>query len=418
MSERVFVIVGASLAGSRAAETLRAEGFDGRIVLIGLEDQLPYERPPLSKGYLLGKEERGKAFQHDEKWYADQRIELRPGTRVTAVDPAAHRVTLDDGEQVAYDKLLLATGSSPRTLDLPGGEGPRIHYLRTIEESEALGATLRSGGPLVVIGAGWIGLEIAAAARHYGCDVTVVETDRGPLRQVLGDEVSEIFRDLHRAHGVDFHFETQVRELGGIGDRITHAVLDDNVEVPASAALIAIGITPNVELARAAGLRVDDGVVTDAALRSSDPDVYACGDVMSAYHPLLHQHLRVEHWANALNSGPAAARSMLGQDVAYDRIPYFFTDQYDLGMELAGWFPRGGYDRVVFRGDPSIVDGKAPEFMAFWTRHGHVLAGMNVNVWDVQDDIQKLVRAGYTGQDVDLDRLADPSVPLDTLLAG
>ncbi|MDG4827549.1 FAD-dependent oxidoreductase [Asanoa sp. WMMD1127] len=418
MTDRVFVIVGASLAGAKAAETLRAEGFDGRVVLIGEEPQLPYERPPLSKGYLLGKDERGKAFPHDEAWYADQRIELRMGTRVIAVDPAAHEVTLDGGERVRYDKLLLATGSSPRTLDLPGGEGPRIHHLRTIEQSEALGRTLRAGDPVVVIGAGWIGLEIAAAAREFGCDVTVVETDRAPLRQVVGDEVAEVFRALHAAHGVDFRFDTQVREFGGIGDRLTHAVLDDNSEVPASAALIAVGITPNVELARGAGLRVDDGVVADAALRTSDPDVYAAGDVVSAYHPLFHQHIRVEHWANALNGGPAAARSMLGQEVSYDRLPYFFTDQYDLGMEMAGWLPRGGFDRVVFRGDPSIVDGKTPEFTVFWTRQGHVLAGMNVNVWDVQDDIQKLVRAGYSGKDVDLDRLADPSVPLDALLAG
>ncbi|WP_203705524.1 NAD(P)/FAD-dependent oxidoreductase [Asanoa iriomotensis] len=416
-TDRVFVIVGASLAGARAAQTLREEGFDGRVVLIGAEPHRPYERPALSKGYLLGKDERQKAFANEDDFYAAQGIELRLGTRVTSVDPAAHQVTLDDAETLGYDKLLLATGSSPRTLDLPGGEGPRIHHLRTIDESEALAATLRAGDPVVVIGAGWIGLEVAAAARGFGCDVTVVETDRAPLRQVLGDEVAGVFRALHEAHGVDFRFGTQARELGGIGDRVTHAVLDDNTEVPASAALIAVGITPNVELARAAGLPVDDGVVTDAALRTSDTDVYACGDVASSYHPLFHQHIRVEHWANALNGGPAAARSMLGQDVSYDRLPYFFTDQYDLGMELAGWFPRGGYDRVVFRGDPSIVDGKAPEFIAFWTRHGHVLAGMNVNVWDVQDDIQKLVRAGYTGKDVDLDRLADPSVPLDTLLA-
>ncbi|GIF73946.1 NAD(P)/FAD-dependent oxidoreductase [Asanoa siamensis] len=416
-TEPVFVIVGASLAGARAAETLRAEGFDGRVVLIGREPQLPYERPPLSKGYLLGKDERGKAFPHDQEWYDRQRIELRTGTVVTAVDPAAHTVTLDGGETLGYTKLLLATGSTPRTLDLPGGEGPRIHRLRTIEQSEALGATLRAGDPVVVIGAGWIGLEIAAAARTFGCDVTVVENDRAPLRHVLGDEVGTVFRALHEAHGVTFRFDTQVRELGGIGDRLTHAVLDDNTEVPASAVLIAVGITPEVELARDAGLRVDDGVVVDAALRTSDPDIYACGDVASAYHPLFHRHVRVEHWANALNGGPAAARSMLGQDVSYDRLPYFFTDQYDLGMELAGWFPRSGYDRVVFRGDPSIVEGKTPEFMVFWTRQRHVLAGMNVNIWDVQDDIQKLVRAGYSGQDVDLDRLADPSVPLDTLLA-
>ena len=413
-----FVIVGASLAGAHAASTLREEGFDGGIVLVGAEEDLPYERPPLSKGYLLGKEERQKAFVHDPAFYEEQRIELRLGTRARAIDPAGHQVALDSGESLPYRKLLLATGSSPRTLELPGGEGPRIHYLRTIEQSEALGARLRAGDPVVVVGAGWIGLEIAAAARHYGCDVTVVETDRAPLRQVLGDEVGAVFRALHEAHGVEFHFDTQVREFGGLGDRITHAVLDDNIEVPASAAVIAVGIAPNVELARSAGLRVDDGVVTDAALRTSDPDIHACGDVASSYHPLVHEHVRVEHWANALNGGPAAARSMLGHDVSYDRLPYFFTDQYDLGMEMVGWFPRGGYDRVVFRGDPSIVDGKAPEFVAFWTRRGHVLAGMNVNVWDVQDDIQKLVRAGYTGKDVDLDRLADPSVPLDTLLGG
>lgn len=307
MSERVFVIVGASLAGGRAAQTLREEGFDGRIVLVGAEPHLPYERPPLSKGYLLGKDERRKAFAHEDGYYAEQRIELRLGTRATAIDPGAHQVTLDGGETLGYDKLLLATGSSPRTLDLPGGEGPRIHYLRTIDESEALGATLRAGDPVVVIGAGWIGLEVAAAARGFGCDVTVVETDRAPLRQVVGDDVAAVFRALHEAHGVDFRFGTQVRELGGIGDRVTHAVLDDNTEVPASAALIAVGITPNVELARAAGLRVDNGVEVDAALRTSDPDIYACGDVASAYHPLFHQHIRVEHWANALNGGPDGA---------------------------------------------------------------------------------------------------------------
>ena len=410
------MIVGASLAGGKAAETLRDEGFDGRIVLIGAEDELPYERPPLSKGYLLGKEPREKAYLHDAEFYAERRIELRLGTRVTALDPAGHTVTLDGGERLAYDKLLLATGSAVRELELPGSDRPQVHYLRTMGQSTALGAVLRAGDPIVIVGAGWIGLEVAAAAREHGCDVTVVETDTLPLRRVLGDEVAAVFRDLHVAHGVEFHFDSELRELGGIGDRVTHAVLDDNTEVPASAALIAVGVVPEVTLAREAGLRVDNGVVTDAALRTSDPDVYACGDVASSYHPLLDRHLRVEHWANALNGGPAAARSMLGRQVSYDRVPYFFTDQYDLGMEWAGWFPPGGYDRVVFRGDPSIMDGKAPEFVAFWTRRDRVLAGMNVNVWDVQDDIQRLVRAGYGGTAVDLDRLADPTVPLSTVL--
>ncbi|HEX6968587.1 MAG TPA: FAD-dependent oxidoreductase [Micromonosporaceae bacterium] len=411
-----FVIVGASLAGTKAAETLRAEGFTGRVVLIGEEPEPPYDRPPLSKGYLHGTQERGKAYLHDPDWYATQGIELLLGRRVTDLDAGAHTVTLDGIERLRYDKLLLATGSRPRRLTVPGAEAAGVHYLRTIDQADALLAGLRAGGRVVVVGAGWIGLEVAAAARAHGCPVTVVETDALPLRRVLGDEVATVFRDLHLANGVDFRFGVGVREIVERDGRLTGMVLTDGSELAADLVAVGVGIEPATELARAAGLGVENGVVTDAALRTSDPDVYACGDVAASFNPLLGEHIRVEHWANALNGGPAAARSMLGQHVEFARVPYFYTDQYDLGMEYSGWVGSEGYDRVVFRGDPAIAGGKAPRFIAFWLRDGRVLAGMNVNVWEVVGTIQQLVRAGRAGRSVDQAALADPTVPLGDLL--
>jgi len=411
----MYLIIGASLAGAKAAQTLREEGYTGRLVLVGEETVRPYERPPLSKGYMAGKEPREKAFVHDAEWYQEHDVELILGRRATHLDTLNHAVTLDGFDQLRYDKLLLATGSRVRTLDVPGADAHGIRYLRTMDEAEALLAGLRTGGNVVVVGAGWIGLEVAAAAREHGCTVTVVEMAPLPLHAVLGHEVASVFRDLHEAHGVRFRFESGLREFGGVSGQLSNVVLDDDTEIPADLAVVGVGIRPATELAETAGLAVDDGVVTDASLRTADPDVYACGDVARFLSPLVGERIRVEHWSNALNGGPAAARSMLGQPVSYDRVPYFFTDQYDLGMEYAGWVPPRGYDRVVFRGDPSIVDGKTPEFVAFWTKEGRVLAGMNVNVWDVQDQIQALVRAGYAGDTVDLDRLADPSVPLDSL---
>jgi 3-phenylpropionate/trans-cinnamate dioxygenase ferredoxin reductase subunit len=417
--DRVFAIIGASLAGAKAAETLRAEGFTGRIVLVGEEIERPYERPPLSKGYLLGKDPRDKAYVHEAKWYADNDVELLLGRRATLLDAATHTVTLDGVETLRYDKLLLATGSRVRTLDVPGTELPSVRYLRTLDEADALLRAMRaaSGGRVVVVGAGWIGLETAAAAREHGAEVTVVELDSLPLRRVLGDEVAAIYRDLHLAHGVDFRFESGVREFRGTPDgKLTTVVLADGTELPADLAILGVGIRPATELAHSAGLAVEDGVVTDAALRTSDADVYACGDVAYSTNPLVGKRLRVEHWSNALNGGKAAAQSMLGQPVEYARVPYFFTDQYDLGMEYSGYVDPGGHDQVVLRGDPSIVDGKAPEFVAFWVSGGRVLAGMNVNVWDVQEQIQALVRAGYAGKPVDLAKLADPQVPLGDLV--
>jgi 3-phenylpropionate/trans-cinnamate dioxygenase ferredoxin reductase subunit len=419
---RVFVIVGASLAGAKAAEQLRQDGFTGQVVLIGAESELPYERPPLSKGYLLGTQPREKAYVHDLPWYAEQNVALRLGVRVTALDAAAHTVTIDGAETLRYDKLLLTTGSRVRELPIPGTDLAGVHYLRSMRESDVLRERLVPGARVVIIGAGWIGLETAAAARERGASATVIERDTLPLRRVLGDEVAAIFRDVHVAHGVDFRFDSGVQSLEGESGSVTHVVLTDGSRLPADAVLIGVGIQPNVELAAAAGLEIDNGVVTDENLRTSDPDIYAAGDVASFYAPLIGERIRIEHWANALNGGKAAGSSMAGNGKPYDRVPYFYTDQYttapSIGMEYAGHVTPGGYDRVVFRGSPSFSADSSPEFLVFWTQQGRVLGGMNVNVWDVQDQLQALVRAGYAGTPVDLDRLADPSVPLADLVGG
>lgn len=417
MTAETFVIVGASLAGGKAAETLREEGFDGRVVLVGAETEPPYERPPLSKGYLAGSDERSAAFLHESTWWADHDIDWRPGTAAVGLDLESRTVALHPTDTITYDRLLIATGSAVRTLDLPGSDLEGVRYLRTLDQSDALLAAFRRGEPVVVVGAGWIGLETAAAARGHGCPVTVLETAALPLQRVLGDEVATVYRDLHVAHGVDFRFGAGLREFRGSGGALRAVVLDDGTELEAGTAVVGVGIRPVTELAAAAGLTVDNGIVTDAHLRTSDPFVYACGDVANSFNPLLGRQLRVEHWANALNGGPAAARSMLGGTEEYAPLPYFFSDQYDLGMEYSGWVAPGDYDRVVFRGDPSSTGPNAPEFVAFWLRDEAVLAGMNANIWDVNEDIQGLVKAGLDGRTADPAKLADPDVPLPDTLA-
>ena len=405
MSEDAYLIVGASLAGAKAAETLRAEGFAGRVVLIGAESELPYERPPLSKDYLLGKSPRDKIYVHPEQWYTEHDIELQLGVTVTEIDPAAHRVTVADGGSQPYAKLLLTTGSAARPLPVPGADLDGVVYLRTAGDSDRLKAALESASRVAVIGAGWIGLETAAAARTAGAEVTVLEALELPLLRVLGPETARVFAELHRDHGVDMRFEIGVAEITGRAGRATGVRLTDGTRVDADLVIVGVGITPNTQLADAAGLEVSNGIVVGADLLSSNPDIYAAGDVASAFNPLFGKHIRLEHWANALNQPPAAARSMLGQPVSYDRVPYFYTDQYDLGMEYSGYVEPAGYDQVVFRGDTA-----AREFIAFWLDPGRrVLAGMNVNIWDVNDAIQALVRSG---QPTDPDALRDPAVDL------
>jgi 3-phenylpropionate/trans-cinnamate dioxygenase ferredoxin reductase component len=403
-----YLIVGGGLAGANAAQTLREQEFHGAVVLIGEESARPYERPPLSKGYLQGGVQRDQIYVHPPGWYAEHDIELRLGTPAVALDPAAHQVALADGSRLDYTKLLLATGCEPRRLSLPGAEQDRVHYLRRLADSDRIRTTLRSAERVVLIGAGWIGLEVAAAARAAGVAVTVLESAQLPLLRVLGPEAAQVFSDLHRDHGVDLRCGAQPTEITGAGGAADGVLLGDGSHLAADAVIVGIGVTPNTGLARAGGLEVEDGVRVDARLQSSQPDIYAAGDLANAWHPVLGRHLRIEHWANALHQGQTAAKAMLGQDVIYDRLPYFYTDQYDLGMEYTGHVESGGYDRVVFRGEPA-----SREFIAFWLDDDRVLAGMNVNVWDVDNSIGALVRSG---KPVDVGLLTDPHVPLEALL--
>lgn len=381
-----FVIVGGGLAAAKAAEALRANDFDGHIVLIAEEYHLPYERPPLSKEFLAGKKSLEDFTVHDAAWYRDSNVDLRLGTAVTGIDRSAHTVVLPDNSSVHYDKLLLATGSRSRRPPIPGSEAARVHYLRTFDDAVELNSTLREGSSLAIVGAGWIGLEVAASARSRGVEVTVVETARLPLLAALGAEAGQVFADLHRDHGVNLLLESSVAEISTASGAATGLVLDDGTSIAADAVLVAVGAAPNVELAQAAGLDMGDGgVLVDSTLRSNDADVYAVGDIAAAEHPLYGTRIRTEHWANALKQPAVAAANMLDKNLDYAELPYFFTDQYDLGMEYVGYAP--SYERVVFRGDVA-----RREFIAFWLdNQSRVLAGMNVNVWDVVDDIKALI---------------------------
>ncbi|QKW49756.1 NAD(P)/FAD-dependent oxidoreductase [Streptomyces buecherae] len=425
-AHRTFVIVGGGLAGAKAAETLRAEGFTGRVILICDERDHPYERPPLSKGFLSGSQERDSVFVHEPGWYAQAHIELHLGQPAVRLDREAKSVRLGDGTRVHYDRLLLATGAEPRRLEIPGTDLAGVHHLRRLAHAERLRGVLaslgRDNGHLVIAGAGWIGLEVAAAARGYGAEVTIVEPEQGPLHTVVGPELGALFTDLHGSHGVRFHFGARLTEITGQDGMVLAVQTDDGEEHPAHAVLAAIGAAPRTALAEAAGLEIAPrtgpargGIAVDAGLRTSDPDIFAAGDAAAFPLPQLSagppagERLRVEHWANALNGGPVAARAMLDQDVTYDRVPYFFSDQYDVGLEYSGYAPPGSYAQVVCRGDV----GKR-EFIGFWLdAQGRLLAGMNVNVWDVTEPIQALIRSGAP---LDPEALADPSVPLPSLL--
>jgi 3-phenylpropionate/trans-cinnamate dioxygenase ferredoxin reductase component len=399
-----FVIIGGGLAGAKAAEALRDNDFDGSIILFAEEEHLPYERPPLSKEYLAGKKSLNDFTVQDSDWYRDHNVDLRLGSRVSSLDPAAHTVGLADGTTAPYDKLLLATGSASRRPPIPGSDADGVHYLRTYDDAAALNSVLTDGSSLAVVGAGWIGLEVAAGARQRGVGVTVVETAKQPLLAALGDTVGEVFANLHRDHGVDLRLQAQVEEITTAQGRATGLKMRDGSTVAADAVLVAVGAKPNVELAEQGGLSMGDGgVLVDPSLRTSDPDVYAVGDIAAAEHPLFGCRIRTEHWANALKQPAVAAAGMLGKPGEYAELPYFFTDQYDLGMEYVGHAP--SFQRVVFRGDVS-----AREFVAFWLDgDNRVLAGMNVNIWDVLDDIKSLIRSKTP---VDVDKLTDPQASL------
>jgi 3-phenylpropionate/trans-cinnamate dioxygenase ferredoxin reductase component len=398
------VIVGGGLAGATAAATLRSEGFDGRVVCVGAEAEPPYERPPLSKEYLRGEADRASFAVHPDGFYDEHQIELRLQREAVTLDTSTRVVTLDDGEALRYDRLLLATGAEPRRLSIPGGDLDGVRYLRTVGDSDALRERIGRSSAVAVVGAGWIGCEVASAARQAGVEVTVLDPLAVPLERVLGHEVGAIYRDIHTDHGVRMWLGTGVAAFEGDETVARVRTTDDRV-IDCDLVVVGVGVLPRTQLAAEAGLEVRDGIVVDQRLESSVPGVFAAGDVATAHHPLYDASLRVEHWANALHQGPAAARSMLGSEHVYDRVPYFFSDQYDVGMEYSGYART--WDRVVFRGDPA-----AREFIAFWLQGDHVVAGMNVNVWDVVDPIQQLIRERTP---VDPARLVDTDVPVADL---
>ena len=382
-----FVIVGGGLAGAKAAETLREDGFAGRIVLIAAEDEFPYERPPLSKGYLLGADPREGAYVHPREFYGERDIELLTGVAATAVDTAEHRVTLADGRSLDYNRLMIATGAVPRRPPIPGIDLDGVHTLRTLADSETLHATFERGGTVVVIGAGWIGCEVAAAARTLGAEVALVEQSPTPLHAVLGPELGGWFGDVHSRHGVRVLTGAGVERIDGDG-RVQAVQLAGGDTIECDAVVVGVGVAPDTTLGEAAGLEIDNGIVTDEHLRTSAADVFAAGDVANAFHPYYGRRVRVEHWANALNQGPVAARSMLGGTEGYDKLPYFFTDQYDVGMEYIGLHSPD--DRLVLRG--SLGDSN---FQAFWLdADDRVTAGMHVNQWDTIEEIERVIRAG------------------------
>ncbi|GAA4741061.1 NAD(P)/FAD-dependent oxidoreductase [Gordonia alkaliphila] len=396
-----FVIIGGGLAAAKTAEALRDKGFDGAITVIAAEHHLPYERPPLSKDLLAGTVEAASVYPLDSDWYARYRVTVHSSVRATKIDRAGRFVLTDDGSAIHYDKLVLATGSRPRPF--PGS--PDVAYLRTLDDSTALRARLGEGKSLVIVGAGWIGLEVAATARSAGTAVTVLEPQELPLATILGPQVATLIADLHRRHGVDLNLGTGVASIevdAAPGGRVT---ADDGTVYQADTILVGIGAIPETDLAEAAGLAVSNGVDVDAGLTTSDPNIFAVGDIAHQDHPLLGR-LRVEHWDTALHQPATAAANMLGHREEYTRVPYFYTDQYDFGMEYRGH--ASGEHRVVLRGDTDKL-----EFLAFWLDDtDRVLAGMNVNLWDDGADIAALVAAD---RPVDPAALADPSVPLGNL---
>jgi 3-phenylpropionate/trans-cinnamate dioxygenase ferredoxin reductase component len=382
-----IVIVGASLAGATAAIKLRELGYAGELALIGEETELPYERPPLSKALLIGNVDEPD-WVGDEALYADQQIQLARGTTVTRID-RSHRRVVAGGRDFGYDRLLIATGSTPRQLDVHGADLDGIFTLRTLGDALALRERLTADARVAVVGAGWIGCETAAAARQHGSTVTVVEPRSQPLLGVVGERVGATFAALHRDHGVDLRLGTKVHGFTGNDGQVTGVRLPGGASVPADTVIVGVGVIPNIALAEVAGLALfEDGIAVDSTLRTSDPDIYAVGDVAAQDHPKYSRRVRVEHWANAKDQGEHVAANLLGAGVPYEKRPFFFSDQYDLGCEYRG-LADPSRDRLVVRGAL-----EAREFIAFWMKDGAVAAALNVNSWDDGDALQDLVDSG------------------------
>jgi 3-phenylpropionate/trans-cinnamate dioxygenase ferredoxin reductase subunit len=385
-----IVLVGGGLATGTAVRELRNQGYAEHLVVIAGENHPPYERPPLSKGYLLGNEPAEKALVNADSWYAEHDVDLRTGVTVESVDPDA-RTLRAGGEDLAWSRLLLATGATPRRLPLADESGASVHYLRTLEDSTELKARLLPGARIGIIGGGWIGLEVASAARQAGSEVVVLEALDQPLRNVLGPEVGALFAQLHREKGVDVRTGVRIENISsGTGSDGATIGLAGGDTLTVDRLVVGVGVTPRADLATAAGIAVDNGIVVDAGLRTSAPEVFAAGDVANVDHPVLGHRVRVEHWDTAIKHGAVAAANLLGGDAVADHLPYFFTDQYALGIEYVGHPGPEGFDRVVVTGD---TDGPVEQrvFRVWWLRGDRVVAGMHVNDWDAIDRVRELV---------------------------
>jgi 3-phenylpropionate/trans-cinnamate dioxygenase ferredoxin reductase subunit len=399
--ERI-VIVGAGMAGGRAAESLRKEGYAGSITLVGQEPDRPYSRPPLSKGYFRGEKERSTVYIHPESFYTENQIDFRAGTAATAIDPGARDVTLEDGSRLAFDRLLMATGAHPRHLAVPGGDLPGTHVLRTISDADAIRAELGDANRIVVIGGSWIACEVAASLRTLDRPVTLIVPRRTPLEAVVGRRVGEVYRDLHAENGVDLRLRTKATRILGT-DRVTGVELDNGELVSADLVVMGVGVEPNVALARDAGLAVSEGVEVDATLESTIPGIFAAGDVAAAWHPFFSRRLRIEHVSNARLQGLAVGALLLGGGEPFDKLPSFYSDQYGIALQYTGY------------GDPRdevVVRGRLEErrFTAFMLEGGRVAATITVGRPDPALDVEALIRSRAV---VDPAVLADESASIE-----
>jgi 3-phenylpropionate/trans-cinnamate dioxygenase ferredoxin reductase subunit len=402
-----FIIVGASLAGGGAAATLRQEGFDGRVILIGAESQPPYERPPLSKDYLRGESSFEQTLVQPPDFYGENDIETRFGVRATRVDAAEKVVELDGGESVAYDKLLVATGGRNRLLPIPGLHLEGIYDLRTVADCERIRAEITPGRKAVVVGMGFIGSEVAASLRQSGVEVVVLDRNKVPLRRVLGEEVGRVMEGIHRDHGAKLIFEDTVAAFEG-ADRVERVVTQGGRRVECDFVVVGLGVEPVTELLADTGAQIDNGIVVDEFCRTGVEGIYAAGDVANHYHPVFERRIRVEHWQNALNQGPAAARNMLGKDEPYDDIPWFWSDQYDFNLQYTGFHTE--WDELIVRGSM-----EERSFVAFYLQDERVLAAVALNRGK---DLRRSMRLIKAQRPVDATKLQDPDVDLRALVSA
>lgn len=402
MHSEPILVIGGGLAAATCVTALREHGYTGELTLVSDEKHLPYERPPLSKDFLQGNSGLADFTVADDDWYRTHEVQLHLGVAAESIDRAGRTVQCTDGRILEYGQLVLATGSRANTgQGLPGSELPGVHVLRTVDDARTLRQVLLEGTRVAIIGSGWIGMEAAASARQRHAEVTVVSPSTTPLAAALGEGFGSYLTGLHRDAGVRLVLDTRVNRIEARGrELILHA---GDRQISADTVLLAIGASPNLELARDAGLETDDGVVTDASLRTSDGRILAIGDIARSFNTRLRRQLRVEHWDNAIRQAKLAASTLTGGDAEYDWYPYFFTDQFDLGMEFVGH---------RLDGDTEVVRGNRQEgqFIMFWLREGRISAAMNVNIWDVNDSLRALL-----GRQVAPDRLADNSIPLDQL---